>query len=67
MILYLSLMYIFPRSMFDWKPTDISQSTSGLPARQLPEFTQPTGSAPRTTRENTPMKMFKTFHNRPYF
>ena len=47
------------RSLFDWEPTDVSESTSGLPSRQLSAFTQPIGPVPRTTRENTPMKMLR--------
>ena len=47
------------RSPFDWEPTDVSESTSGLPSRQLSAFTQPIGPVPRTTRENTSMKMLR--------
>jgi len=55
------------RSPFEWEVTNVSESTSGLPPRELPAFTQPTGPAPRTTREKTPLKMFNLLVTDPIF
>ena len=49
------------RSPFQWEVTDTNQSRSGLPPRQLPAFTLPTGPVPRTTHEKTPLKIFSLF------
>lgn len=64
---HLDYHHLLFRSPFDWEATSISDSTSGLPPRQLPNFSEPTGPAPRTTRENTPLKIFRLFVSEPMF
>ena len=55
------------RSLFDWEPSDVSDARSALPPRQSPAFTEATGPAARTKRENSPLKMLTLFLSEPIF
>ena len=48
-------------SEFDWEATPANSSTTGLPARELPEFTLPIGPTDGTKMETTPLQIFKLF------
>ena len=48
-------------SPFEWEIANVSSPTSGLLPRQLPAFGQPVGPVPRTTQENTLLKIFCLF------
>ena len=54
-------IFIHFSELFSWKLTKVCSSESALPARTVRNYDLSPGPAPRTVRENTPLKIFQLF------